>query len=133
MTDKTYDVHKSMHGDGRDYEPGDTRTLAEADAVELVELGALSLKGEPPKVREPAVRHTFGAAEQTGHLAMTIAGQEPAVIAPTVVEPAPAPTPTRRPRAGPLRRRRFLPLGDRRRSPFHQRDSRCRTHRRLSR
>jgi hypothetical protein len=69
MATKTYTVHRSMHGDGRDYEPGDTRELDEIDAAALVESGALSLEGEDPRVREPAVRNTFGKAEPTGHLA----------------------------------------------------------------
>ncbi|MBB4618966.1 hypothetical protein [Sphingomonas abaci] len=57
---KRYTVHRSMHGDGKDYEAGDTRLMAEADAAELVKLGALSLEGEEPAAREPAMRHTFG-------------------------------------------------------------------------
>jgi len=61
MADKhTYTVNRAMHGDGRDYDRGDTRQLSEADAAPLIATGALSLKGEGPIEREPAVRHTFG-------------------------------------------------------------------------
>lgn len=61
MADKlTYTVHRAMHGDGKDYARGDTRELTEIDAAPLVATGALSLKGEDPVTREPAVRHTFG-------------------------------------------------------------------------
>jgi len=56
----TYTVNRAMHGDGRDYDRGDTRHLTEADAASLVATGALSLKGEAPVERAPAVRHTFG-------------------------------------------------------------------------
>ncbi len=63
MSDKkTYDVHRSMHGDGRDYGRGDTREMTEADAVGLVATGALSLKGQKPVEPTPAVEHTFGTA-----------------------------------------------------------------------
>lgn len=57
---KTYDVHRSMLGDGRDYERGDTREMMEADAAPLVASGALSPHGKPPIERDPAVLHTFG-------------------------------------------------------------------------
>ena len=61
MADKiTYTVNRAMHGDGRDYERGDTRQMTAADAAELVALGALSKQGDEPAVRAPAVRHTFG-------------------------------------------------------------------------
>lgn len=86
---KTYTVHRGMHGDGRDYVPGDTRELTEADAAVLVESGALSLEGEEPKVREPAVRNTFGAAEPTGHLNSTIATTDEKMVATRIVK-APA-------------------------------------------
>lgn len=79
---KTYAVHRSMHGDGRDYEPGDTRELLEIDAADLVESGALSLVGEEPKVRNPAVVNTFGKAEPTGHLAMTTTTTDQQMLAP---------------------------------------------------
>ena len=58
---KKYTVHRSMHGEGRDYERGDTRELTEADAAEMVRSGALSLEGEKPRVRGDAVDHTFGS------------------------------------------------------------------------
>ncbi len=58
---KTYTVHRSMHGEGRDYERGDTRELTEADAAVLVASGALSPKGEDPIVPEHGIEHTFGA------------------------------------------------------------------------
>lgn len=70
---KTYTVHRAMHGDGRDYERGDTRDMTEIDAAALVESGALSLEGENPAVRTSSVRHTFGKDEPTGHIAMTTA------------------------------------------------------------
>jgi len=62
MADKTYDVHRSMMGD-KEYVRGDTRTMSEADAATLVESGALSLEGEDPVAREPAVIHAFGSAK----------------------------------------------------------------------
>ena len=89
---KTYTVHRGMHGDGRDYQVGDTRELTEADAAELVASGALSLMGEAPKVREPSVRHTFGAAEDTGHLDTTIAGSADRVVTPRRASSKPATT-----------------------------------------
>lgn len=57
----TYTVHRSMHGDGRDYERGDTRELTEAEAATLVATGALALEGEQPIVPPVSgVVHTFG-------------------------------------------------------------------------
>uniref|UniRef100_UPI0035CB66D5 hypothetical protein n=1 Tax=uncultured Sphingomonas sp. TaxID=158754 RepID=UPI0035CB66D5 len=61
MTTKTYTVHRTMQDGNRGYLPGDTRELTEADAAELVSLGALSLEGEDPVERVPGVRHAFGA------------------------------------------------------------------------
>jgi hypothetical protein len=95
MATKTYAVHRSMHGDGRDYEPGDTRELEEVDAADLVASGALSLEGEEPIVPEPAVRHTFGTAEATGHVVSTtattdakmLAGRKGRAAAQPIVEP----------------------------------------------
>ena len=58
---QTYDVHRSMHGDGRDYVRGDTREMSATDAAPLVEAGALSEEGQEPLVREAGVRHTFGS------------------------------------------------------------------------
>ena len=58
---QTYTVHRSMIGDGRDYNRGDTREMAPADAAEMIVSGALSEEGKGPLVREPSVRHTFGA------------------------------------------------------------------------
>ncbi len=58
---QTYDVHRAMHGDGKDYARGDTRQMTEVDAADLVARGALSLKGEPPVERQPGVVHTYGA------------------------------------------------------------------------
>ena len=50
---KRYTVHRSMHGDGKDYEAGDTRLMAEADAAELVKLVPCLWKA---KNRPPANR-----------------------------------------------------------------------------
>lgn len=81
MTTKTYDVHRSMHGDGKDYEPGDTRELDEADARALVDMGALSLKGDAPFVRPDPVRHTFGAhPSEVNDGGYTTAAGEPVAI-----------------------------------------------------
>ena len=61
MSDKhQYTVHRAMHGDGKDYERGDTREMTEVDAAPLVATGALAQKGEVPMERAPAVEHTFG-------------------------------------------------------------------------
>ncbi|WP_347091676.1 hypothetical protein [Sphingomonas parapaucimobilis] len=57
---KTYTVHRSMHGDGKDYARGDTREMTETDAAPLVALGSLSLEGDEPTDRPAAVKHTFG-------------------------------------------------------------------------
>lgn len=61
MTTKTYLVHRTMQDGAKEYLPGDTRDMTEGDAAELVALGALSIEGEYPADRAPAVRHTFGA------------------------------------------------------------------------
>lgn len=103
---KTYTVHRSMHGEGRDYVRGDKRDLTEADAAALVKTGALSLEGEEPAVADPAVRHTFGsepsAVNRAGYTTPTgdgvIAGVPPvkqAAAAEEVVaeKPAAAPAP----------------------------------------
>jgi hypothetical protein len=61
MSDKhQYTVHRAMHGDGKDYERGDTREMTEVDAAPLVATGALARKGEVPMERAAAVEHTFG-------------------------------------------------------------------------
>jgi hypothetical protein len=57
---KSYTVNRAMHGDGKDYERGDTRQMAEADAAALVATGALSEKGKAAAEPAPAVVHTFG-------------------------------------------------------------------------
>ena len=88
MAMKTYTVHRGMHGDGRDYEAGDTRELDEMDAKDLVESGALSLVGEPPATRESSVRHTFGTAEATGHISSTTATTDEKIVAPRAVKTA---------------------------------------------
>lgn len=93
MATKTYTVHRSMHGDGRDYEPGDTRELTEADAASLVEMGALALEGEEPLTREPAVRHTFGTDPGTAPADYTTATGEGVIVgqpAATQTDAAPA-------------------------------------------
>jgi hypothetical protein len=85
---KTYTVHRAMHGDGKDYERGDTREMTEADAAPLVELGALSIKGSDPADRPAAVRHTFGqepsAVNDGGYTVATGDG----VVAPRTATPA---------------------------------------------
>lgn len=89
---KSYTVHRSMHGDGKDYARGDTRELTEVEAAPLVKTGALSLEGEDPATREPAVRHTFGQepsqVNEGGYTTATGEGVK--------LEPAAASKPTRR-------------------------------------
>jgi hypothetical protein len=60
-TTRTYTVHRTMQDGSTEYLPGSTREMTPADAAELVDIGALSVKGEKPTEREPAVRHTFGS------------------------------------------------------------------------
>lgn len=61
MSDKhEYTVHRAMHGDGKDYERGDTREMTEVDAAPLIASGALARKGEVPMERAAPVTHTFG-------------------------------------------------------------------------
>lgn len=104
MSEKTYSVHRSMIGpDGHEYAAGDTRVLAETDAADLVASGALALVGEEPKTRDPAVQHTFGQAEATGHVETTTATSDTKMISlkrtgsvtrAQSVEPVPAATPS---------------------------------------
>jgi len=60
---KKFTVNRSMQDGATSYDRGDTREMTEVDAAPLLASGALSLPGEEPAVREPAVRHTFGALE----------------------------------------------------------------------
>lgn len=86
---KSYTVHRSMHGEGRDYERGDTRKLTEADAAPLVATGALSPDGEEPIVREPGVQHLFGTGESdTANGGYTTATGDGVVAGRSAGEPA---------------------------------------------
>jgi len=85
MTTKTYTVHRAMHGNGRDYERGDTREMTEADAAEMVATGALSLEGEEPIGREPGIVHTYGEPHST---APTYVSAVTGEVVPVVADPA---------------------------------------------
>ncbi len=87
MSDKkTYTVHRAMHGDGKDYERGDTREMTEVDAAPLVASGALSPEGEEPVTRSGGVQHTFGTkpseVNERGYTAATGEGILPPRAAP---------------------------------------------------
>lgn len=80
MTTKTYTVHRTMQDGATEYLPGSTREMTEADAAELVGLGALSLEGEEPLERAPTVRHTFGADPGTAPADYTTATGEGIIL-----------------------------------------------------
>lgn len=108
MADKKFTVHRSMHGDGRDYERGDTRVMSEADAAPLVATGALAPEGEDPLVPAAAVEHTFGqrASEvnERGYTSPSgegVAVPRSPVTARGKAKPAPAPTPSPTPAPAP--------------------------------
>lgn len=77
MSGKTIDyvVHKDMHGDGRDWVRGDTRTMTEADAAPLVAVGALAKKGETPIERAAPVEHTFGTRPPEDSVYIAVTGE----------------------------------------------------------